>query len=126
MTPAENAPLAVAAFVYDRRGRRAQLMYFDRRLWELPRGMRGRILLAILLGLLAAGFGIARFALLGALLARVFTGAGFAAVALAAAGVGLAVLLRGFLDHTRTVIAHRTASHVQEDLRGRLYDKIAE
>src|SRR5438270_3670023 len=101
-------------------------MYFDRRLWELTRGMRGRILLAILLGLLAAGFGIARFALLGALLARVFTGAGFAAVALAAAGVGVAVLLRGFLDHTRTVIAHRTASHVQEDLRGRLYDKIAE
>src|SRR5438270_9707306 len=101
-------------------------MYFDRRLWELTRGMRGRILLAILLGLLAAGFGIARFALLGALLARVFSGAGFAAIALAASGVGLAVLLRGFLDHTRTVIAHRTASHVQEDLRGRLYDKIAE
>src|SRR5205807_2432356 len=126
MTPAENAALAVAGFGYDRRRRRTQLMYFDRRLWELTRGMRGRILLAILLGLLAAGFGIARFALLGALLARVFTGAGFAAVALAAAGVGVAVLLRGFLDHTRTVIAHRTASHAQEDLRGRLYDKIAE
>jgi ATP-binding cassette subfamily B protein len=105
---------------------RTQRMYFDRRLWELTRGMRGRILLAILLGLLAAGFGIARFALLGALLARVFTGAGFAMIALVAAGVGLAVLLRGLLDHTRTVIAHRTASQVQEDLRGRLYDKIAE
>jgi ATP-binding cassette subfamily C protein CydCD len=105
---------------------RTQRMYFDRRLWELTRGMRGRILLAILLGLLAAGFGIARFALLGALLARVFTGAGFAMIALAATGVGLAVLLRGLLDHTRTVIAHRTASRVQEDLRRRLYDKIAE
>ena len=101
-------------------------MYFDRRLWELTRGLRGRILLAILLGLLAAGFGIARFALLGALLARVFTGAGFAAIALVAIGVALAVLLRGVLDHARTIIAHRTASHVQEDLRGRLYDKIAE
>ena len=92
-------------------------MYFDRRLWELTRGMRGRILLAILLGLLAAGFGIARFALLGALLARVFSGAGLAAIALAASGVGLAVLLRGFLDHTRTVIAHRTASRVQDASR---------
>src|SRR6266481_4972337 len=101
-------------------------MYFDRRLWELTRGLRGRILLAILLGLLAAGFGIARFALLGALLARVFTGAGFSAIALVAIGVALAVLLRGVLDHARTIIAHRTASHVQEDLRGRLYDKIAE
>jgi ATP-binding cassette subfamily B protein len=101
-------------------------MHFDQRLWELTRGLRGRILLAILLGLLAAGFGIARFALLGALLARVFTGAGFAAIALMAIGVALAVLLRGVLDHARTIIAHRTASRVQEDLRGRLYDKIAE
>src|SRR5260370_6786460 len=124
MTLAENAALACALFGYDRRRRRIQRMYFDRRLWELTRGMRGRILLAILLGLLAAGFGIARFALLGALLARVFTGAGFAAIALAATGVGLAVLLRRFLHHTRTVIAHPTPSHVPGDLPGRLYDKI--
>ena len=101
-------------------------MYFDWRLWQLTRGLRGRILLAIAIGLAASAFGIARFALLGILLARVFTGAGFAAIAQAAIGVALAVLLRGLLDHSRTVIAHRTASRVQEDLRGRLYDKIAE
>ncbi|MBV9585892.1 MAG: ABC transporter, partial [Alphaproteobacteria bacterium] len=101
-------------------------MYFDRRLWQLTRGLRGRILLAIAIGLAASAFGIARFALLGALLARVFTGAGAAAIALTALGVALAVLLRGLLDHSRTIIAHRTASRVQEDLRGRLYDKIAE
>jgi ABC-type multidrug transport system fused ATPase/permease subunit len=101
-------------------------MYFDRRLWQLTRGLRGRILLAIAIGLAAAALGIARFALLGALLARVFSGAGAAAIALTACGVALAVLLRGLLDHSRTVIAHRTASRVQQDLRGRLYDKIAE
>src|SRR5437773_4519338 len=101
-------------------------MYFDRRLWQLTRGLRGRILLAIAIGLAAAALGIARFALLGALLARVFSGAGAAAVAMTALGVAGAVLLRGLLDHSRTVIAHRTASRVQEDLRGRLYDKIAE
>jgi ATP-binding cassette subfamily B protein len=101
-------------------------MYFDRRLWQLTRGLRGRILLAIAIGLAASAFGIARFALLGALLARVFTGAGATAIALAAFGVALAVLLRGLLDHSRTVIAHHTASRVQKDLRGRLYDKIAE
>jgi ATP-binding cassette, subfamily B, bacterial len=101
-------------------------MYFDWRLWQLTRGLRGRILLAIVIGLAASAFGIARFALLGVLLARVFTGAGFAAIAEAAIGVALAVLLRGLLDHSRTVIAHNTASRVQEDLRGRLYDKIAE
>src|SRR5438477_471125 len=101
-------------------------MYFDRRLWQLTRGLRGRILLAIAIGLAAAALGIARFALLGALLARVFSGAGSAAVAMTAFGVAGAVLLRGLLDHSRTVIAHRTASRVQQDLRGRLYDKIAE
>src|SRR5213075_2151659 len=101
-------------------------MYFDWRLWQLTRGLRGRILLAIAIGLAAAALGIARFALLGALLARVFSGAGAAAVAMTAFGVAGAVLLRGLLDHSRTVIAHRTASRVQEDLRGRLYDKIAE
>src|SRR3954469_4170991 len=101
-------------------------MYFDRRLWQLTRGLRGRILLAIVIGLAASALGIARFALLGVLLARVFTGAGLAPIAEAAVGVALAVLLRGLLDHSRTIIAHRTASRVQEDLRGRLYDKIAE
>ncbi len=101
-------------------------MFFDRRLWELTRGLRGRIALSILIGLLASGFGIARFALLGVLLARVFSGAGGAVIATLAAGVAAAVLLRALLDHARTIISHGTASRVQEDLRGRLYDKIAE
>src|SRR5437879_12094572 len=101
-------------------------MYFDRRLWQLTRGLRGRILLAIAIDLAAAALGIARFALLGALLARVFSGAGAAAVAMTALGVAGAVLLRGLLDHSRTVIAHRTPSLLQEDLRGGLYDTIAE
>jgi len=101
-------------------------MYFDRRLWDLTRGLRGWIALAILLGLLAAGFGIARFALLGALLARVFAGSVAGTVVTLAIGVAAAVLLRALLDHTRTVIAHRNAIRVQEDLRRKLYDKVAE
>jgi ATP-binding cassette subfamily B protein len=105
---------------------RPEAMYFDRRLWELTTGLRGRIACAILIGLLASVFGIARFVLLGALLARVFEGAGIAIVATLAAGVAAAVLLRALLDHARTIIAHQNASRVQEELRGRLYDKIAE
>ncbi|HZT87556.1 MAG TPA: hypothetical protein VFA12_06280 [Stellaceae bacterium] len=101
-------------------------MYFDRRLWALTRGLRGRIAYAILIGLAASAFGIVRFVLLGALLARVFAGAALLAVALPALGVAAAVILRGFLEHHRTVVAHRTAARVQEELRGRLYDKIAE
>ncbi|MBV8777266.1 MAG: ABC transporter, partial [Alphaproteobacteria bacterium] len=101
-------------------------MYFDRYLWRLTRGLRGRIALAIVVGLAAAAFGIARFVLLGGMLSLVFAGAGFTPIALAALGVAGAVVLRGLLDYYRTMIAHDTAARVQSDLRGRLYDKIAE
>src|SRR5882672_9765798 len=100
-------------------------MYFDRRLWQLTRGLRGWIVLAILLGLLASVVGIARFAILGVLLSHVFDGAGLFAIAVPAVGVAVAVILRGLVDHHRTMISHRTATRVQEELRGRLYDKIA-
>jgi len=100
-------------------------MYFDRRLWQLTRGLRGWIALAVLLGLVASVVGIGRFAILGVLLSHVFNGTGFWAVAIPAAGVATAVLLRAVIDHHRTMISHRTAARVQEDLRGRLYDKIA-
>src|ERR1044071_428169 len=101
-------------------------MYFDRRLWELTRGLRGRIALAIGLGLGAAAFGITRVVFLGMLLAAVFVGADADHLVLLAAGVAGAVLLRALLDHARTVIAHENGMIVQESLRGRLYDKIAE
>src|SRR5262249_18280265 len=52
-------------------------------------------------------------------------GVGFLAIAVRAAGVAAAVVLRGIVDHHRAMISHRTATRVQEDLRGRLYDKIA-
>ena len=100
-------------------------MYFDRRLWELTRGLRGWIVFAVLLGLVASVVGIARFAILGVLLSHVFNGAGFLAVAIPAVGVAAAVLLRGFIEHHRAMVSHRTATRVQETLRGRLYDKIA-
>jgi ATP-binding cassette subfamily C protein CydCD len=100
-------------------------MYFDRRLWQLTRGLRGWIAVAVLLGLAASVVGIARFAILGVLLSHVFDGAGFFAIAVPAVGVAVAVILRGLVDHHRTMISHRTATRVQEDLRGRLYDKIA-
>src|SRR6516164_2027729 len=100
-------------------------MYFDPRLWQLTRGLRGWIALAVLLGLVASVVGIARFAILGVLLSRVFNGAGFVAIAIPALGVAAAVALRGIVDHHRAMISHRTAARVQEDLRGRLYDKIA-
>ena len=94
-------------------------MYFDRRLWQLTRGLRGWIALAVLLGIVASVVGIARFAILGVLLSRVFDGAGVIAVAIPALGVAVAVALRGIVDHHRTMISHRTAAQVFLHPRGR-------
>ncbi|HEY0425502.1 MAG TPA: ATP-binding cassette domain-containing protein, partial [Rhodopila sp.] len=96
-------------------------MHLDLKLWRMTAGQRGRIVLSAALGLLALTIGIARFVFLGRFLAGVFQGAFLIAPILGAAA---AILLRAWLDHHRTMIAHRTAARVQENLRGRLFDKI--
>ena len=101
-------------------------MSFDLRLWQLTRGMRWRIVATVLIGLLAAVVGVSRFVFLGLLIALVYRGAPAAALIWPAVAVAAIVLIRAFLDHERTMVAHRTAARVQEELRGRLYDKIAE
>ncbi len=98
-------------------------MHLDLKLWRMTVGQRGRIVLSACLGLLALAVGIARFAFLGSFLAGVFRGSIELWPLTAAAA---AVLLRAWLDHHRTMIAHRTAARVQETLRGRLFDKIVE
>jgi ATP-binding cassette subfamily C protein CydCD len=96
-------------------------MFFDVKLWRLTVGLRGRIALSAGLGLLALAVGIARFAFLGRFLAGVFQGH---PSAVPLVGAAVAILLRVWLDHERTMIAHETASRVQFDLRGKLFDKI--
>jgi ATP-binding cassette, subfamily B, bacterial len=98
-------------------------MHFDLKLWRMTAGLRSRIALSAGLGLLALAVGIARFAFLGRFLAGVFRGETLIVPLLLAAG---AIVLRAWLDHHRTMIAHRTAARVQETLRGRLFDKILE
>src|SRR5436309_1198332 len=99
-------------------------MYFDRRLWQAMRGTRWRIAAAVAIGLLAAAIGILRFAFLGRLLALVFERAPAEALVVPALAAAGAMLLRGGLEHLRTMIAHRTAARIQEALRQRLYDKV--
>ena len=99
-------------------------MHFDPRLWLLTKGQRGRMALGVALGLLALMVGIARFAFLGRFLALVFQGAPAAELAPSLIAAAAAILLRAWLDHARTMIAHRSAFVIQEQLRGKLYDKI--
>ena len=100
-------------------------MYFDIRLWRMTAGLRGRILLAVAIGMLAMAAGIARFVFLGQFLAQVFAGAPVASLAATAAGAAICIVLRAWLEHRRTVIAHGTAGRAQAVLRAALFDRIA-
>ena len=99
-------------------------MYFDRRLWQFTQGVRPRIFWAVLVGLTSAAVGVARLALLGWLLGRVFTGALFADLVWPFAAVAAIMVLRGVLEYFRNMVAHRTAAIVQLHIRARLYDQV--
>ena len=99
-------------------------MFFDTRLWQFTRGVRLRIAGTVAMGVFASLVGIGRLALLGWLLARVFAGDTFSDLLVPFALVAAVMLLRGWLEHTRAMIAHRTAAMVQLALRKQLYAKV--
>jgi ATP-binding cassette subfamily C protein CydCD len=99
-------------------------MYFDLRLWQLTKGLRGHMVLSIVVGLLALLAGIARFVFLGQLLALVLRGSPWQSWVAPSVAVAAAIVLRALLDHWRAGIACRTAARAQETLRGELYDRI--
>ncbi|OWT71545.1 MULTISPECIES: ABC transporter ATP-binding protein [unclassified Achromobacter] len=101
-------------------------MYFDSRLWRLTAGLRAGMTGGILLGLLALAAGIARYIFLGQILARVFAGAPTAEWITPAIAAAAMIVLRALLDHLRTTLANRSAAQVQQVLRARLFDRIAE
>lgn len=102
------------------------LMYFSLRLWRLTAGVRLRIALSVVLGLMTAAAGIARLALLGWLLSRVFDGDGPSALALPILAVAAAIALRAVLQYFKEGVAYTTAARVQETLRARLFDRLLE
>ena len=57
-------------------------------------------------------------------LARVFTGDTFADLITPLAAVAAVMVLRGWMEHTRAMVAHRTAIRVQLALRKQLYAKV--
>ena len=100
-------------------------MYLERKLWPHTEGVRARIAFATLIGLLAAGAGVARLALLGWLIARVFAGAPMAELVWPIAAIAGVMILRGAFEYWRVMMAHTTAAAVQKKLRCALFDHIA-
>jgi ATP-binding cassette, subfamily B, bacterial len=101
-------------------------MYFDWRLWAFTEGVRARIAGTVLLGLLAASVGIVRLALLGWLLAAVFRGEAIDGLIIPIALIALTMVLRGVLEHARTMVAHHTAARIQRHLRRQIFEKVVE
>jgi ATP-binding cassette subfamily B protein len=101
-------------------------MYFDFRLWGLTHGVRLRIAWAVLIGLLTATAGVARLALLGWLLAKIFEGRGIESLTVPIAGVAGVIVIRGALQFYKEMISHETAAKVQIALRANLHSKAME
>ena len=101
-------------------------MYLDSRLWAFTQGVRLRIAWAVLVGLLAVAVGITRLGLLGWLLGRVLGGESIEAMILPIVLVAGTMLLRGWLDYYRNMVAHRTAAIVQAHLRVMIYNHVTE
>ena len=99
-------------------------MYLNRELLGFTAGLRSRVVVSAALGLVGVVLGIARLALLGWLLARVFAGAGLSALLLPIAAVVTVIAARSLVEYARTMIAHHTAFRVQARLRQRLYDHL--
>jgi len=99
-------------------------VYLNRQLLDFTVGLRSRIVASAALGLVGVVLGIARLALLGWLLARVFAGAGLSDLALPIAAVAAVIAARSLVEYARTMVAHHTAFRVQARLRQRLYDHL--
>lgn len=99
-------------------------MHFDAQLWAATKGFRARIAAAIALGFVSLALGIARFIILGWLIARLFEGAPLADQLVAIAILVAVILSRMGLEYWRAMVAHRTAALIQDRVRLSLFDQI--
>ncbi len=98
------------------------LMYFDIRLFQLTKGVRLRILLSTVLGLIAVGAGVAGLAIFAIVIARVFRGeAEYSSLAFPMIGVAILIGVRGIFQYLQNGTAHHTSSIVKIKIRENLY-----
>lgn len=97
-------------------------MYLHPRLLALAIGVRWRILLAALVGMLAAAAGIARLAVAAVVIVKIIhEGAAFNTLLWPIVAMAGLIVLRSGLQYLQEVISHHTASIVKVALRERLY-----
>jgi ATP-binding cassette, subfamily B, bacterial len=100
-------------------------MYFDPRLWAMTVGVRGRIALASLIGLLGLPVSLGRLVLSGIVIAAVLRpterSLELNQLIWMLVAIGLLILLRAGQQLLKEEIANRTASEMKIQLRSRIY-----
>ena len=99
-------------------------MYFDRRLMGMTRGVRGRVVVAALLGLLGVPIAMWRLTLTGQAMARVFAGEPFEALTGMLILIAGLVVLRSVLQLMRDEVANATAARQKVKVRRLLYEQV--
>ena len=98
-------------------------MYFDWRLFALTRGVRLRIFLAAVLGLIAVGAGVSRLAVSGVVIYRVLAGeASFSTLALPLSTIAALIVTRSLFQYWQNAVSHHTANIVKIKLRHEVYE----
>ena len=98
-------------------------MYFDWRLFALTRGVRLRIFLAAVLGLIAVGAGVSRLAISGVVIYRVLAGeASFSTLALPLSTIAALIVTRSLFQYWQNAVSHHTANIVKIKLRHEVYE----
>ena len=98
-------------------------MFFDWRLFGMTDGVRLRILLAAVIGLIAVGAGVVGLAIFGVVIFRVFRGElEYSSLALPLVAVAILVIVRGIFQYFQNTYSSHTASIVKIKIRKRLYE----
>jgi ATP-binding cassette, subfamily B, bacterial len=99
-------------------------MYFDRRLFGMTRGVRGRVAFAAVLGLAAVPVAMWRLALTGQAMARVFAGESFESLTGMLLLIAGLVVLRSILQFYRDEVGNATAALMKVRVRGQLFQQV--
>ena len=98
-------------------------MFFNRRLFSFTQGVRLRLVLALIFGLLTAATGVSRLALSGYAIALVLRGAPSEEIILAVVGVVASALFRGVFQYMKEMTGHMASVKVQAKMRRELYER---
>jgi ATP-binding cassette subfamily C protein CydCD len=96
-------------------------VHFDRRLFEMTKGVRWRIALAALLGMVGVPVAVWRLKATANALFDVFQGEPFGSIMPLVFLIGSLIVVRNALEYLRDEIADRTAARMKVELRERIY-----